>query len=98
LKRSAVLPSLPTVSEAGVPGYEAIQWFGLFAPVGTPAPILARLHRETVEALKSPEMQQRLAADGTEAVGNTSAEFTAQIKAELEKWSKVARAANTKAQ
>ena len=98
LKRSAVLPSLPTVSEAGVPGYEAIQWFGLFAPAGTPAPILARLHSETVEALKSPEMQQRLAADGTEAVGNTPAEFTAQIKAELEKWSKVARAANTKAQ
>jgi len=65
---------------------------------GTPAPILARLHSETVEALKSPEMQQRLAAEGTEAVGNTPAEFTAQIKAELEKWSKVARAANTKAQ
>ena len=98
LKRSAVLPSLPTVSEAGVPGYEAIQWFGLFAPAGAPAPILARLHSETVEALKSPEMQQRLAAEGTEAVGNTPAEFTAQIKAELEKWSKVARAANTKAQ
>jgi tripartite-type tricarboxylate transporter receptor subunit TctC len=98
LKRSAVLPSLPTVSEAGVPGYEAIQWFGLFAPAGTPAPILARLHSETVEALKSPEMQKRLAADGTEAVGNTSAEFTAQIKSELDKWSKVARAANTKAQ
>jgi len=98
LKRSAVLPSLPTVSEAGVPGYEAIQWFGLFAPAGTPAPILARLHSETVVALKSPEMQKRLAADGTEAVGNTSAEFTAQIKSELDKWSKVARAANTKAQ
>jgi tripartite-type tricarboxylate transporter receptor subunit TctC len=98
LKRSAVLPSLPTVSEAGVAGYEAIQWFGLFAPAGTPAPILARLQSETVEALKSPEIQQRLAADGTEAVGNTSAEFTAQIKSELEKWSKVARAANTKAQ
>jgi tripartite-type tricarboxylate transporter receptor subunit TctC len=98
LKRSAVLPSLPTVSEAGVPGYEAVQWFGLFAPAGTPAPILARLHSETVEALKSPEMQKRLAADGTEAVGNTSAEFTAQIKSELDKWSKVAPAANTKAQ
>jgi tripartite-type tricarboxylate transporter receptor subunit TctC len=94
LRRSSVLPDLPTVSEAGVPGYEAIQWFGLFAPAGTPAPILARLHRETVHALASAEMQKRMAADGTETVGNTPAEFTAQIKAELEKWDKVARAAN----
>ena len=97
LKRSAVLPNLPTVSEAGVPGYEAIQWFGLFAPAGTPAPILARLHSETLVALKSPEMQKRLTTDGTEAVGNTPAEFTAQIKSELEKWDKVAREANIKA-
>jgi tripartite-type tricarboxylate transporter receptor subunit TctC len=97
LSRSPVLPSLPTVSEAGVPGYEAIQWFGLFAPAGTPAPILAQLHSETLVALKSPEMQKRLAADGTEAVGSTPAEFTAQIKSELEKWGKVAREANLKA-
>jgi len=98
LKRSAVLPNLPTVSEAGVPGYEAIQWFGLFAPAGTPAPIIARLHTETLEALKSPEMQKTLTADGTEAVGNTPAEFTVQIKSELEKWDNVARAANIKAE
>jgi len=97
LRRSSVLPSLPTVSEAGVPGYEAIQWFGLFAPIGTPAPIVEQLHGETIAALKSPEMQQRLAADGTEAVGNTPAEFAAQIKSELEKWSKVAREADIKA-
>jgi tripartite-type tricarboxylate transporter receptor subunit TctC len=98
LRRSAVLPNLPTVSESGVPGYEAIQWFGLFAPVGTPAPVVTRLHSETLEALKSAEMQKRMAADGTEAVGNTSVEFTAQIKSELEKWGKVARAAHIKAQ
>jgi tripartite-type tricarboxylate transporter receptor subunit TctC len=97
LKRSAVLPNLPTVSEAGVPGYEAVQWFGLFAPAGTPAPILARLHGETLVALKSPEMQKRLAVDGTEAVGNSPAEFTVQIKAELEKWDKVAREASINA-
>jgi tripartite-type tricarboxylate transporter receptor subunit TctC len=95
-KHSAVLPNLPTVSEAGVPGYEAIQWFGLFAPAGTPEPILARLHRETVEALKSPQMQKRMDADGTEAIGNTPAEFTAQIRTELAKWGKVAQAANIK--
>jgi tripartite-type tricarboxylate transporter receptor subunit TctC len=97
LKRSTVLPDLPTVSEAAVPGYEAVQWFGLFAPAGTPAPILEQLHGETVLALKSPEMQQRLAADGTEAVGNTPAEFAAQIRSELDKWSKVAREADIKA-
>jgi tripartite-type tricarboxylate transporter receptor subunit TctC len=97
LKRSAVLPNLPTVSEAGVPGYEATQWFGLFAPAGTPVPILARLHSETLVALGSAEMQKRLTTDGTEAVGNTPAEFIAQIKSELEKWDRVARAANIKA-
>ena len=53
LKRSSVLPNLPTVSEAGVPGYEAVQWFGLFAPTGTPAPIVEQLHAETIAALKS---------------------------------------------
>jgi tripartite-type tricarboxylate transporter receptor subunit TctC len=94
--RSAVLPALPTVSEAGVPGYEAVQWFGLFAPAGTPAPVLAWLHRQAAAALKSPEMQKRMATDGTEAVGNTPEQFTAVIRADLEKWDKVARAAGLK--
>jgi tripartite-type tricarboxylate transporter receptor subunit TctC len=97
-RRSAVLPNLPTVSESGVPGYEAIQWFGLFAPAGTPAPVIARLHSETIDALASPAMQKRMAADGTETVGSTPAEFTAQINVELEKWDKVARAANIRAE
>jgi tripartite-type tricarboxylate transporter receptor subunit TctC len=92
-KRFSGLPDLPTVAEAGVPGYEALQWFGLFAPAGTPAPVLARLHKETAAALKSPEMRNRIAADGAEAVGNTPAEFAELIKVELEKWAKVARAA-----
>ena len=90
--RSAIMPDLPTIAEA-VPGYEAIQWYGLFAPAGTPAPIVARLHKEIAAALKSPEMQKRLAADGADAVGNTPAEFSAQIKSELEKWANVAKAA-----
>jgi tripartite-type tricarboxylate transporter receptor subunit TctC len=79
-----------------VPGYEAIQWYGLFAPAGTPAPVVAKLHKEVAAALKSPEMQKRMAADGATAVGNTPAEFTAQIKSELEKWAKVAQAAKLK--
>lgn len=93
LKRSVAVPELPTVAETGLPGYEAIQWFGLFAPAGTPAPIVARLHKEFSSSLKSPEMQKRMASDGADAVGNSPTEFTAQIKSELEKWAKVARAA-----
>jgi tripartite-type tricarboxylate transporter receptor subunit TctC len=91
--RSSAVPNMPTVAEAALPGYEAIQWFGLFAPAGTPAVILARLHKETAAALKSPEMQRRMTADGADAVGNTPDEFSTQIKAELEKWSRVAKAA-----
>ena len=91
--RSAIMPDLPAIAEA-VPGYEAIQWYGLFAPAGTPAPVVARLHKEIAAALKSPEMQKRMAADAAEAVGNTPAEFTEQIKSELDKWAKVAKAAN----
>lgn len=90
--RSAILPDLPAIAEA-VSGYEAIQWYGLFAPAGTPAPVVARLHRGIAAALKSPEMQKRLAADAADAVGNTPAEFSAQIKSGLEQWAKVAELA-----
>jgi tripartite-type tricarboxylate transporter receptor subunit TctC len=90
--RSAIMPNVPAIAEA-VPGYEAIQWYGLFTPAGTPAPVIARLHKEIAAALKSPEMQKRMAADGADAVGNSPAEFSAQIKSELEKWAKVAQAA-----
>ena len=90
--RSPIMPEVPAIAEA-VPGYEAIQWYGLFAPAGTPAPVVARLHKEIAAALKSPEMQRRLAADGADAIGNSPAEFSAQIKSELEKWAKVAQAA-----
>ena len=93
--RASIMPDIPAIAEA-VPGYEAIQWYGLFAPAGTPAPIVARLHKEIAAALKSPEMQKRIAADGAEAVGNSPAEFSAQIKSELEKWAKVAEQAKLK--
>jgi tripartite-type tricarboxylate transporter receptor subunit TctC len=93
--RLPIMPDIPAIAEA-VPGYEAIQWYGLFAPAGTPAPIVAKLHKEIAAALKSPEMQKRLAADGAVAVGNSPAEFSAQIKSELEKWAKVAEMAKLK--
>lgn len=93
--RSPIMPDIPAIAET-VPGYEAIQWYGLFAPAGTPAPIVARLHKEIAAALQSPEMQKRMQADGAVAVGNSPAEFSVQIKSELEKWAKVAEMAKLK--
>ena len=95
-QRSPVLPQVPTVAEAGVPKYEAMQWFGLFAPAGTPPAVLAFIHKETATALQSEEMKKRLAADGADAVGNTPAEFSAQVRAELAKWAELARVAKLK--
>jgi len=88
-RRVAALPDVPPVAEAGVPGYEAMQWYGLLAPAGTPAPVIERVHGEAMVALRSPEMKARLAADGAEPLGTTPAQFGAYIKRELDKWSRV---------
>ncbi len=90
-KRAAVLPDQPTVAEAGVPGYEASQWYGVLAPAQTPKEIVARLHAEIVRILQAPDMRQKLAADGTDPVGSSPDEFARYIKSELTKWGKVAR-------
>jgi tripartite-type tricarboxylate transporter receptor subunit TctC len=91
LKRAAALPDVPTIAEAGLPGYEAIQWYGLFAPAGTPREIVNRVQAEVAKALLLPEVGERLAADGAEPVGNRPEEFAAYIKAELDKWGRVVR-------
>jgi tripartite-type tricarboxylate transporter receptor subunit TctC len=88
------LAHVPTVAAAGLPNYEALQWYGLLAPAGTPAAIVARLQTEIAQALRLPEVKERLATDGAEPVGSTPPEFAALIKAEIGKWAKVARAAN----
>jgi tripartite-type tricarboxylate transporter receptor subunit TctC len=98
LRRVDSLPAIPTVAEAGVPNYEALQWYGLLAPAGTPAPIIARLHAETAKAVRTPDMKERLAADGADPVGNTPEEFAAHIKGEMAKWAAVARAAKIEPQ
>jgi tripartite-type tricarboxylate transporter receptor subunit TctC len=90
-KRAAVLPDQPTVAEAGVPGYEASQWYGVLAPAQTPKEIVARLHAEIVRILEMPDMRRKLAADGTDPVGSSPEEFARYIKSELTKWGKVAR-------
>jgi len=92
-KRIAALADVPPVAEAGVPGYSAMQWYGLLAPAGTPSDVVALLQAEAVKALHSEEMKEKLAGDGAEPVGSTSAEFAALIVSELDKWTKVARLA-----
>ena len=87
-RRVAAMPNVPPVGDA-VPGYEAMQWYGFLAPAGTSGRIIERLNAEANKALGSPEMKQRLAADGAEPLGTTPAEFAAFIRRELDKWGKV---------
>ncbi len=90
-KRSPQLPDVPTISEAGVAGYESITWFGLLAPAKTPPAIIARLHTELVKVVRAPEMRAQLEIQGYDPVGGSAAEFTAFIRAESEKYKKVVK-------
>jgi tripartite-type tricarboxylate transporter receptor subunit TctC len=92
-KRTQALPDTPTIAEAGLPGYESVQWSGLLAPAGTPREIVTALHKEVIAILHTPEARERLAGIGTEMVGSTPEEFAAFIKSETAKWAKVAKAA-----
>jgi len=96
-RRVAAMPDVPPVGDA-VPGYEAMQWYGLLAPAGTAARTIERLNAEANKALASQEMKQRLAADGAEPLGSTPAEFSAFIKRELEKWGRVVEVAKIERQ
>jgi tripartite-type tricarboxylate transporter receptor subunit TctC len=87
--RIDALPEVPAIAEAGVPGYESVQWFGMLLPAGTPRPIIDRLHQELTRALRAPDMKERLNSLGLDAVGSTPEEFAAYIKSETEKWAKV---------
>jgi tripartite-type tricarboxylate transporter receptor subunit TctC len=94
LKRAAALPDLPTVAEAGVPGYESLSWSGLAAPAGTSKEIVQRVNKETAEILAAAEMRSKLAEQGAEAVGGSPGQFAAHIRAEREKWSRLIRERN----
>jgi len=84
--RSKAMPELPTVAESGLPGYDVVAWFGMFAPTGTPPAVIERLQREAKRALNTPEVMRRMEVEGTDIVGNEAREFGAEVKAEYEKW------------
>jgi len=96
MKRSPVLPDIPTIAEAGVPDYEVANWIGIAAPAGTPAAIVEKLHREISAVLDSSEVQERFAAQGAQTVRMSPAEFDAFMKNELVKWERVVQAGKIK--
>ncbi len=97
-ERQTAAPDVPTFVEAGYPDFEAIAWWGMFAPAGTPGAIVKKLHDEIVKALKAPEVRERLQALGAIPVGNTGAEFAVQIKTAIDRYVKVARESNIRSE
>jgi len=95
-RRSTIMPDVPTTTEAGFPGLVADNSYALFAPAGTPAPILVRLHEATVAALGLPEVRDKLSEQGAEVVANSPAELAAYVAAEIPKWTALARQAGVK--
>ena len=97
LERSTALPGVPTAAESGVPGYEVSAWFGFFAPAGTPAAIVTALNAQTVKAMRLPDLRERLASQGADALTSTPEQFAAYVKDELNKWTRVVKASGMKA-
>ncbi len=97
-RRTATLPDLPSIAEAGVPGYESTGWSGLLAPAATPRDIITRLHGESIAVLRSDNVRARLAVEGTEVVAGTPDEFAHFLRAEVVKWGKVVKGAGISAE
>lgn len=95
-KRSALMPDLPTMAEAGVAGFEAAAWQGIVVPVGTPADIVQKLNTEVNKALQNPDLRARLAAQGADILGGTSAEYAAYLRAEMPRWAKAVKDSGAK--
>jgi tripartite-type tricarboxylate transporter receptor subunit TctC len=90
-KRSTALPNVPTIAEAGLPGYELSPWFAVYMPAGTPKPIIAKIHDALLAAMKLPEVQKRLTAIGAEPIGSTPEQLAGHLDAEMAKWGKIIR-------
>jgi tripartite-type tricarboxylate transporter receptor subunit TctC len=88
-KRSSVLPNIPTIAEAGVPGYELVSWYGILLPGRTPQPVISKLHQHTLLAVNSAEVQEKLAAQGVEPATSTPSELARYISTEIAKWAKL---------
>jgi tripartite-type tricarboxylate transporter receptor subunit TctC len=97
-KRNPVLPEVPTIQEAGVPGYVADNWWGIVAPAGTPQPVIDRLYRDIQAAVKSPELTAAFAREGAAAVTMTTAQFGAYMESEMAKWARVVKEGNIRPQ
>ncbi len=97
-QRTSRAPELPTVAEAGVPGYELMVWFGLVAPAGTPREIVQKLNAEVTKILAMPDVRERFLAQGVEPVGSTPEQFGEHIRAQMAKWSRVVQEAGVKAE
>ena len=97
-KRSPLIPDIPTVAEAGVPGYEVTVWFGLVAPTGTPREVIQKLNAEVIRILAMPDVRERFLAQGVEPVGSTPEHFADHIRAQMAKWAKVVADAGVKAE
>ena len=97
-QRSPALPDVPTIAEAGVPGYEATSWFGLLAPAKTPAPVVAKLNAAILKALADPDVKNKLLEQGAEPAGETPAQFAAFIASETVKWGKIVKQSGATAQ
>ena len=95
--RSPAAPDIPTIAESGLPGFDAVSWFALFAPANTPKPIIDKLQSEVRRILKTPEVTKKLADNGLDPVGGTSEELAAYQKAEIIKWAKVVKESGAKA-
>jgi tripartite-type tricarboxylate transporter receptor subunit TctC len=92
-RRAGALPDVPTIAEAGLPGYESVQWYGMLAPAGTPAAVVNKLQAEIVRAVHSPEIQAAMASEGADPVGSSADEFAAFIRSEIAKWTQVVKTA-----